>query len=189
MSLAATVCVLNFHFRGHKKTRVPKWIKFLLLIKSNSDNINKNLKTKPFENGFVQDSPIAKNNKVNLIVSNEENGKLVEIKKISPSESLNNMPKLNNKEESIRKMCKIIRNCSKMIEKERAHLKHDEKIFIEWKEVARRLDRILFVISVAIVEITPLYLFGRKFKYNFKNVLHKIQFFSIFRIFFCIRFN
>ena len=176
MSLAATVCVLNFHFRGHKKTRVPKWIKFLLLIKSNSDNINKNLKTKPFENGLVLDSPIAKNNKVNLIVSNEENGKLVEIKKISPSESLNNMAKLTNKEESIRKMCKIIRNCSKMIEKERAHLKHDEKIFIEWKEVARRLDRILFVISVAIVEITPLYLFGRKFYNNFKNYLKKFNF-------------
>jgi len=33
ISVAMTVCVLNFHFRGHKSSRLPNWLKVLLKIK------------------------------------------------------------------------------------------------------------------------------------------------------------
>jgi len=129
-------------------------------MKSNSDQ-SKNLEMNQIENGFVMNNDYDYNcNDKKMMVSTGKNVRIVEMKRNSLSENLNKMTKLNSKEESIRKMCKIIRNCSKTIEKERVNLKHDEKIFIEWKEVARRVDRILFVISVLIVEITPLYLFG-----------------------------
>ena len=38
MSVATSVCVLNLHFRGHKYSPVPNWIKRVLLIKTIEDN-------------------------------------------------------------------------------------------------------------------------------------------------------
>ena len=36
LSVGTTVCVLNFHFRGHKLKKVPNWLKKVLLIKKYS---------------------------------------------------------------------------------------------------------------------------------------------------------
>jgi hypothetical protein len=33
VSVGTSVCVLNFHFRGHKVAPVPRWLKRLLFIK------------------------------------------------------------------------------------------------------------------------------------------------------------
>ena len=35
VSVSASVLVLNCHFRGHRVTRVPKWIKYVLLLQNN----------------------------------------------------------------------------------------------------------------------------------------------------------
>ncbi len=40
MSLASTVCVLKFHYRGHNKNKVPSWIKRVLFIEIKNININ-----------------------------------------------------------------------------------------------------------------------------------------------------
>lgn len=69
----------------------------------------------------------------------------------------------NSKTDHMKKLFKLIKNCAKLMEKERMRIKHDERMFTEWKEVARRFDIFLFVISIAIVHITPIYLFGKFF--------------------------
>ena len=58
ISVAASVCVLNFHFRGHRQSKVPKWLKRLLFIDSSK---NKNLK----ELYLVQEQQI-NSNKIKL---------------------------------------------------------------------------------------------------------------------------
>jgi hypothetical protein len=39
VSVGASVVVLNFHFRGHRKTKVPGWLKRLFFIKPDNKNL------------------------------------------------------------------------------------------------------------------------------------------------------
>ena len=175
LSLASTICVLNFHYRGHRKTKVPRWLKFLLIMKMNNNlNVIEN-DTSDTKFSLVNShkSKSSKNLNLNLFTSSENASKstrLKELHTIRESNSNANLKQTTNralifksKDENLRKMCNLLKSCVKLMENDRALLKADDKIFIEWKEVARRLDIVLFCLSVAIVKVTPLYLFGKYF--------------------------
>jgi hypothetical protein len=50
--VGTSVCVLNFHFRGHKVTPVPKWLKTLLFI-SEKDSVPSDLDVTAFNNQLI----------------------------------------------------------------------------------------------------------------------------------------
>lgn len=54
---------------------------------------------------------------------------------------------------------KLFSRCEKIMEKRRVKLRKDERIQFEWKEAARRLDYILFLISTFTIIAVPVYFF------------------------------
>jgi hypothetical protein len=56
--------------------------------------------------------------------------------------------------------------CTLIFERQTKKIKHNNKISVEWKEAARRIDIILFFISSVIIIFTPVYYFG---PYLFKD--------------------
>ena len=130
--LGATVCVLNFHFRGHKVSSVPSWLKVLLLIKSESR----------FEEIRLNEL------KLQISPTKQQNHR---------SESVKNQSNLTN----LDKILKIMKVYIHKLDKNTYKSKQIEKIAIEWKEVARRIDMILCVLVAITVTSLPIYLFGK----------------------------
>lgn len=96
-------------------------------------------------------------NKKSFNVSNENKYVVLDTNRIL--DSIRN----KSKESTLKRMVKIIKKSASLFEQDRLQSKNDEKIYIEWREVARRLDIILFIISILVVELTPIYLFGKYF--------------------------
>ena len=52
------------------------------------------------------------------------------------------------------------------MEKKFHKAKKNDKVIFEWKEAARRVDNVLFMISFSIIIFAPTYLFGKYFIYD-----------------------
>ena len=62
---------------------------------------------------------------------------------------------------SLDKIFKLIKKSSKLLERNAIKSKSIDNIYDEWKETAARIDQILFIISLLIVTIVPIILFGK----------------------------
>jgi hypothetical protein len=264
VSVGASVCVLNLHFRGHRKSRVPKWVKKMLMMKSEIESpaIDKNINDSPNEEGasiiittnnnkkqsnrtpsrnnniiISQNNHICNNltqlsrtkgyilynnkNELNKIQNrtispnmngnigspifiknpynqlrnenhcnynnniNQLNYKTIEIIKEIPnrnSDTIKNLNSIqithqtnkNNKDlknnqikidnstnQLLEKIFKLIKQSLKMLEKNREKVALNQSVYDEWKEVATRVDFILFIVSATVVFTSPIALFGR----------------------------
>lgn len=135
--LAATVGVLNFHFRGHKVTSVPNWVKCMLFIQS------KNL-------DIIRLNEV----KINNHSSTNNNNNINHTTKQIRTETKPNVTNLD-------KILKIMKVYIHKLDKNSIKSKHAENVSIEWKEVARRIDMILCLLVTITVTALPMYLFGK----------------------------
>ena len=137
--LGATVCVLNFHFRGHKVSSVPRWLKIVLLIKTES----------------VEDDDIHLSQ---LKIQEHVNHSQAKVAQTHRRDSLKSQ---SNNLTNLDKILKIMKVYIQKLDKNSLKSKKIEKIAIEWKEVARRIDMILCVLVTITVTSLPIYLFGK----------------------------
>ena len=276
VSVGASVCVLNLHFRGHRKSRVPKWVKIVLLMKSelnaptsdktqsemenedgssliittnnakkqsnrtpsrNNNNMiisqnnhvynnlsqlskNKgyilynsknelnsihNRTMSPTMNGNIGSPIFIKNpynqlkneNHCNHFNNNSNNNnnfnnqlsyRTIEIVKEIPNRNSdtikNNMNSIqithqsnknkvnkdtknsqikidNSTNQLLEKILKLIKQSLRMLEKNREKVAMNQSVYDEWKEVATRVDFVLFIVSATVVFTSPIALFGR----------------------------
>lgn len=147
--LGATVGVLNFHFRGHKVTSIPNWLKRVLFMRTNN------------------------NTSLDLVVEIDEKNNL-KVKDES-KRTLNNKQTTNTitAETNIDKILKIMKIYIHKLDKTSSKSKQAEKIAIEWKEAARRIDLIFFVLVTTTVTVLPIYLFG-KFMTNEYTIVNRV---------------
>jgi hypothetical protein len=150
LSVGASVCVLRFHFRGHKPNKLPILIKKILFMK-NSNN--------------VANSKLESNKRDKFVIVNRNDYNVINKKtKIHT----NDMTDLLN--ESMLALIKLVKNVNKHLKKEKNSSKSILINNIEWKEAARRIDNLLFLISFSIVFITPVYLFSDYFSSEYKTI-------------------
>ena len=79
-------------------------------------------------------------------------------------------------ENQILKLLRIIKLNLMQSNEDLIKKKHLEKIIIEWKEAARRLELFFFIVALLTILIAPVALFGKFFFYD-KN-LNKQYFFN-----------
>jgi hypothetical protein len=169
ISVGASVVVLNFHFRGHRKTKVPGWLKRLFSIDSTSTNleqINLDLiKIRRNWSFFSQDqlSILINSNKKRQIRKENINGcNLVLNMQNGRSNSPNKLQNVKFKSNfKYSKTLKSIQRSLLILESSFIRSKENLLIFAEWKELALRLDRILFVITTFIAFAVPVLLFAK----------------------------
>ena len=137
LSIASSILVLKVHFRGHKKERVPDFLKKFLLMPLNT-HLNRPLNS-------------------NGLQMNNKNRKETRLININENESIINL---------LSKILKSTKTTNKLLMNEKIQLYKIEQIRTEWKEAARRIDRLLFFLSVSIVTSVPIILFS---KYLFKE--------------------
>ncbi len=142
MSLASTVCVLKFHYRGHNKNKVPSWIKRVLFIEIKNININSGDKPNgqillnDLKDGSSRRSLFSKKNSTPNFCSVPNSIKKINLKKIENNNNdFDELKMINDKEKNIKKMLSIVKSCSKIINKEREKAALDEILLLEWKEV------------------------------------------------------
>ena len=178
ISIALSVGVLNLHFRGHKYYKLPNWIKTFLFMKT--DHLEIYLKDLPrksqtknttfnYANQNKQINNMRKTNNhvrphcstINENLLNKPNHYFfLETSNTKPKYEVKKCQKMNPYEEKIYKIMKMLRKCTAIIENESHKLKLNETLNYEWKEAARRLDFILFIISLSIIVSTPIYFFA-----------------------------
>ncbi len=144
MSVASSILVLRFHFRGHKQYKLPRIIEKLVRLnnKINSFNtlvVSNSSRSQLKNSGSIINGSFIKYNKPKSI-NYENKNEMKYIKSISHTLY------------SIKKMHKEIKKEKKLIDIKEANL-------VEWKEAARILDNVFFVFSFIAVTITPIYLF------------------------------
>lgn len=156
--------------------RAPHWLKKILVLRSSY--LLEEEKRTAYEIARKESlAPVKKN----IQVTATSNGFRSSIKEVPTNhvrkDSVNDKEKsylsylLSRKTEKdieeenvLERLLKIIKTNSAIFNKDRAKAKHDEQILLEWKETARRLDIILFIVAIVIVEYAPIYLFGKYFR-------------------------
>ena len=72
----------------------------------------------------------------------------------------------------LRKLFKIIKFLSVKTEQDKLRYSYQENINVEWKELARRIERIFLVLSLFAIILTPILLFGKFFLRDFITYEH-----------------
>jgi hypothetical protein len=170
VSVAASVFVLNCHFRGARQSSVPGWLKKLLFI-SNQGGNKITIKLKRLNESIDQtcsqdlteiDLMKTKDNlnfdKSNLIRKPSQNtGKYVKVLlKDNNSYQLIDFTTRNILQEIL---CSI-KQSMQALKKTAYYVKRDHDSD-EWRQVAYRIDQILFTVSCVIVINTPIFLFRK----------------------------
>lgn len=121
------------------------------------------LKDNKFKNGHINNNNITNKNEIDKDEKIKKNTIITKI----PNNTVESNSLLN---ESILTLVKLVEKTNKLMKKEKKNLIASEINKIEWKEAARRMDNVLYLISVSIVTITPIYLFIGYFlnDYNIK---------------------
>ena len=175
ISLASTVGILSLHHRGCNKTKVPKFFKILLFIRSNdselysesgdgrtdgwTDGTNVSSETSQLRKSYTKKFHFKEKEKkklsnsdyfLHLSKSFDLNcNYLAELKDLrSKCEKYEKMEGLfinQQNNKRFKKLCEKISNWSKQVEKDRLQLKCTEKIIMEWRQVARRLGKTKFI--------------------------------------------
>ena len=184
LSVTATIFVLKCHFRGHKLKPVPVWIKYALLFSNKTLLINEPKEQIELQiacsykkedrkrNGYAGE--IYERSQTSLPESRSSYSLYpVHLESNSIKKTLNHFEKrlkqpvtLNVATTSLDdynldKLLKSIKRLLKTNEKNEKSHKFKDAIFEEWKEVARRLDLVMFVTTLLIVMTVPLFLFGK----------------------------
>ena len=141
-SVAFTIFVLRFHFRGHKQNKLPEIAKKLMLCKNKPNN---------YDTIIVRNESISSLN--NSLISVDSNT-------ILKSKYLN----LRNKNDAyctreIYENLKSLKKMHKARQNERELECIKEANLVEWKKAASRLDLLFFLFSFTVVTCTPFYLF------------------------------
>lgn len=66
-----------------------------------------------------------------------------------------------NDQNNLERIFQIVSESFQLIQKDNYKLKKKKEILVEWKEVARRLDFVLFIIAFISITTTPIFLFGK----------------------------
>jgi hypothetical protein len=210
ISVTASVAVLNFHFRGHRRNRVPKLIRKLFFIKAKQKALP--IDSKPIQNDidYSLNSFNEKNQKYFIYMSQNGNGKIntnrsggskhrfssqlsdktidiIKDERYTFNQMVNSSSipiclqnKTNNhdtdnssgKKKSLEKLLLLIKKSLRILEANHHKSKENSIIYDEWKELAFRVDHILFIISAFIVMCAPIFLFG---KFYFKDVYSTVD--------------
>lgn len=64
---------------------------------------------------------------------------------------------------TVRRIFKIIKAAFDQMQKQKQKVNSTEMIMIEWKELARRFDYLMFFLALIVICITPVILFGKFF--------------------------
>jgi hypothetical protein len=165
ISVGFSVCVLNFHFRGPRKSKVPKWLKKILFIEENKSikilNKTMNLvdfndRKSPIKTKLIDECNIIESDSPSLIA-------LASLKDdISDKYDLRELDKVTSKDHILEKILSTIKESLDALQTTASFVITDN-ILNEWKLVAIRIDHILFTISCFITFFTPLFLFGKYF--------------------------
>ena len=136
-SVAFTIFVLRFHFRGHKQNKLPEIAKKLMLCKNKPNNYDT----------IVARNESQSRNSLILVDSNTN----LKFKNLN----------LRNKNDAYctREILKLIKQMQRASKNERELECIKEANLVEWKKAARRLDLLFFLFSLIVVTCTPLYLF------------------------------
>lgn len=220
VSVGTAVCVLNFHFRGHKVSAVPLWLRKVLLIKNaqkqhqldqekinellantNSTSQMNNLakyhtrviqlpdeqldrrnfiylnETKFYSkknNKHMSTSTCGKYNIKAIDIINDDDSDNERIHYTFPKTFKSDVSDQNNNnnnltrsdkdtgtKDNIEKILKLLKRSTRLLEKTRLKDKNIHIIYDDWKEVASRIDLILFIIASTVVICTPIGLFGK----------------------------
>ncbi len=161
LSVAASICVLRFHFRGHKKERLPDYIKKLLLMNILNDDQILKLEDKktPYEKYKDEEDQL-----IFHISSNLKKSHSITMNKRN-NWNLDTTDLLN---ENIMSVKRLVEKTNKLIKKEKKTQNQNLINLTEWKEAARRIDIILLAVSILVVTLVPVYLFSG---YVFRNII------------------
>jgi len=66
-----------------------------------------------------------------------------------------------NDQNNLERIFQIVSESFQLIQKDNYKLRKKKEILVEWKEVARRLDFVLFIIAFISITTTPIFLFGK----------------------------
>lgn len=73
---------------------------------------------------------------------------------------------MNKREETMEMIVKLIKKAIRLIEKNKLRATTLHLINDEWKEVASRVDLMLFIVACSIITLSPIFLFGKFFVYE-----------------------
>jgi hypothetical protein len=153
LSLSVSVFILNLHFRGHKKNRIPEWTKRLFRLKN--------------------DHYLKQRSNSTIVVLNKLNKKL-DSTEISTKSNISSTSCKLGEEATYTKEAKILRKLFKIVkllvvkfEQDKLRETHQENINIEWKELARRIEFIFLAFSLILIILTPIFLFGKFIQRDF----------------------
>ena len=142
VSVSASIIVLRFHFRGHQSQRLFKFMRTLLFMNSNSNNLNYRLEKLQKK---MKSSSFKRMNKIrNKLINRDE----------------------QQQHQPFDLVLKLIKNTNKLLRRNKFERDITEITKTEWKEAALRIDKILFCLSALNVIVTPIILFT---KYLFTN--------------------
>ena len=135
--------VLIFHFRGNHGKPVPDWLKNILFIKQtkSSNSFQKNNKNHALNTNFLHMNDFNSFTKVTSLHDSDQ--------------SLDN--------QNIEAILKLIKHSCNLIKKRDQDNKARQYMITEWREVARRLDRVLFVIFTIVALLMSFMLFRKIF--------------------------
>jgi hypothetical protein len=161
---------------------VPNWLKTVLFIRKNAllDKNNKNIVQCDYSQSLMKSSSHKKNNyvsesvdftallgnKVNKSIGNIQASKFgitnedrsQSIKSIN-AHSYNTTSRLDIN--GLDKMIKSMRRMLKIQENNEKNKKDTDDCLDEWKEVSRRLDIFMFIVTICVVILVPIFLFGK----------------------------
>jgi hypothetical protein len=137
----ASIIVLRLHFRGHKTYKLPVLFRNILLMPLPADSCETNTKY------------LESNQSLNFSDTCEH------LKR----NSYKNFRYDSNSWAAILQILKSIEKTNRLIYKEKLESEENEKNLREWKEAARKIDRLMFVVTAITVIISPILLFIKYF--------------------------
>ena len=184
LSVTATIFVLKCHFRGHKLKPVPVWIKYALLFSNKRLLINEPKEQTELRIACSYKKEDRKRNGYAGEIYDRSHASMPEsrsscslypvyLESSSFKKTLNHFDKRPKQpftlnvaatsldDYNLDKLLRSIKRLLKINEKSEKNHKFRDAIFEEWKEVARRLDLVMFVTTLLIVMAVPLFLFGK----------------------------
>ena len=139
----ASIIVLRFHFRGHKTYKLPLLLRNIFLMPLPT--------TDPFE---ASSHYLERNTNWLSLTS------LCERLKRNPSKTIQ---KDKSYSATIILILKSIEKTNRLIYNKKKEREENEKNLREWKEAARKIDTVMFVITAVTVTVTPILLFIKYF--------------------------
>ncbi len=145
LSLTGSVFVLKLHFRGHIRDKVPGWVKNLFHIET--DQLIK--LSKIHNNIYNNPNVVARflNQNASLIYKLNED----------------KLPRTKSSFSTTRQILKLLKEEFEKFQDHRRKEEEKMKLILEWKELARKLDRCFLCVLLVTITITPLVLFGKFF--------------------------